>query len=110
MTAIAGVTTRVFRVPFERLIGDANDPIGRDITMQMVTELHTDDGLTGYAIGHPSSRWVVHSLVELLVGEDPAAVKTLWQRMVDKAFKGGAEGIVKEAICHLDVALWDLKA
>ncbi len=110
MTAITGVTTRVFRVPYERLIGDANDPIGRDTTMQMVVELHTDDGLTGIAIGHPTARSVVHSFTELLVGEDPAGVKSLWQRMVDRAFKGGTEGIVKEAICHLDVALWDLKA
>ncbi|SEE95253.1 mandelate racemase/muconate lactonizing enzyme family protein [Ruania alba] len=110
MTAITGVSTRVFRVPFERLIGDANDPIGRDTTMQMVVKLHTDDGLTGMAIGHPTSRSVVHSFAELLVGEDPAGVKSLWQRMVDRAFKGGTEGIVKEAICHLDVALWDLKA
>src|SRR5690606_17235727 len=39
-----------------------------------------------------------------------AGVRGLWQRMVDRAFKGGVEGIVKEAICHLDVALWDLKA
>jgi len=110
MTVITGVSTRVFRVPFERLIGDANDPVGRKTTLQMVVELSTDDGLTGLAIGHPPARPIVHSFGELLVGEDPAGVKSLWQRMVDKAFKGGTEGIVKEAICHLDVALWDLKA
>lgn len=110
MTAITGVSTRVFRVPYERLIGDANDPVGRRESVQMVVELHTDDGLSGYAIGHAASRSVVHSFAELLTGEDPAGVKSLWQRMVDKAFKGGTEGVVKEAICHLDVALWDLKA
>src|SRR5690606_7437878 len=67
MTVITGVSTRVFRVPFERLIGDANDPVGRKTTLQMVVELSTDDGLTGLAIGHPPARPIVHSFGELLV-------------------------------------------
>jgi L-alanine-DL-glutamate epimerase-like enolase superfamily enzyme len=110
MTKITGVETRVFRVPLKRKIGDANDPIGRATTAQMAVMLTTDEGLTGLSIGHPTSRQIVIEFTEMLKGEDPAGVRSLWQRMVDRAFKGGAEGIAKEAICHLDVALWDLKA
>jgi L-alanine-DL-glutamate epimerase-like enolase superfamily enzyme len=110
VVAITGVRTRIFRVPLERLIGDANDPVGSDAALLMAVLLDTDEGLVGTSIGHAASQQVVVELAELLVGEDPAGVRGLWQRMVDRVFKGGVEGIAKEAICHLDVALWDLKA
>jgi L-alanine-DL-glutamate epimerase-like enolase superfamily enzyme len=44
------------------------------------------------------------------MGEDPRHVKGLWQRLVERAFKGGHDGVVNDAISVLDVALWDLKA
>ncbi|TWF80210.1 L-alanine-DL-glutamate epimerase-like enolase superfamily enzyme [Pseudonocardia hierapolitana] len=110
MVAVTGVTTRVFQVPLQRPIGDANDPVGRSRATVMAVQLETDEGLTGLSLGNPGSRQTVVEFAEMLVGEDPAGVRGLWQRMADRAFKGGVEGIVKEAICHLDVALWDLKA
>lgn len=107
---VTGVETKLFRVPLKRPIGDANDPVGSDTAMQMAVLLTTDDDITGISIGHPASQQAVVEFAEMLIGQDPAGVRGLWQRMVDRAFKGGVEGIVKEAICHLDVALWDLKA
>ncbi len=110
MVAVTGVTTRVFQVPLRRPIGDANDPVGRSRATVMAVQLETDEGLTGLSVGNPAARQTVVEFTEMLKGEDPAGVRGLWQRMADRAFKGGVEGIVKEAICHLDVALWDLKA
>lgn len=110
MVAVTGVTTRLFQVPLRRPIGDANDPVGRSRATVMAVQLETDEGLTGLSVGNPAARQTVVEFAGMLVGEDPAGVRGLWQRMADRAFKGGVEGIVKEAICHLDVALWDLKA
>jgi L-alanine-DL-glutamate epimerase-like enolase superfamily enzyme len=74
-------------------------------------ELATDEGLTGVAIGGGGARPQISSLVNgTLMGEDPRHVKGLWQRMVERYFKGGHDGIANDAISVLDIALWDLKA
>ncbi len=108
---ITGVTTTLYELPLDRRMGDANSPSGRVRGGGCVVELSTDEGLTGVAIGGGSARPQIHSLVdEILLGVDPRHVKGLWQRMVDRHFKGGHDGLVNDAISVLDVALWDLKA
>jgi L-alanine-DL-glutamate epimerase-like enolase superfamily enzyme len=108
---ITGVRTKPFMMQLDRPIGDANDPVGRDWLASLAVYLETDGGVTGIALGSPSARSQIHSLVEeLLVGRDPRGVRGLWKKMVDVAFKGGNRGIVSNAISTLDVALWDTKA
>jgi L-alanine-DL-glutamate epimerase-like enolase superfamily enzyme len=107
---ITGVRTKLYEFELDRPIGDANDPNGRRRVGQLAVFVDTDEGLTGLSLGNPGARQQVHWLAGLIEGEDPAGVKGLWQRMVSKNFKRGNEGVAKEACCHLDVALWDLKA
>lgn len=108
---ITGVRTTLYEVELTRLLGDANSPTGRRRAAQVAIFLDTDDGLTGIGVGSPSARRHIHNYVDnLLVGSDPRGVRGLWQRMVDFVFKGGNSGIASDAICALDMALWDLKA
>lgn len=108
---ITGVKTTVYEYRMARRRGDANSPSGRSRASGCVVELMTDEGLTGVAIGGGGARPQINGLVNgLLMGEDPRHVKGLWQRMVERYFKGGHDGIANDAISILDIALWDLKA
>ena len=108
---VTGVRTKPFMMKLDRPLGDANDPIGRDVMASLAVYLDTDEEVTGVALGSPAARSQIHSLVaELLVGHDPRGVRGLWKKMIDSAFKGGNRGIVCNAISTLDVALWDAKA
>ena len=108
---ITGVRTKLYRFEMTRPLGDANSPRGSRRSTNLAVYIDTDDGLTGVTIGSPSSRGFVHALVDdLLVGEDPRGVRGLWQKMVDRVFKGNNRGQVTDALSTIDVALWDLKA
>ena len=108
---ITEVRTVLYEIELTRKLGDANSPAGRDRAAQLAVFLETDNGLTGIALGSPAARGQIHSYVDnLLVGCDPRGVRGLWQKMVDFVFKGGNSGIVNDAICAIDMALWDLKA
>lgn len=91
--------------------GDANSPGGRIRSGNLAVEVTTDEGLTGVAIGGTRAASQIHSLIhDLCIGEDPRGVRGLWQRMIDRAFKGGHDGMINDAISVVDIALWDLKA
>jgi L-alanine-DL-glutamate epimerase-like enolase superfamily enzyme len=108
---ITGVSTTLYETKLSRKMGDANSPAGRAVAGHLAVEVSTDEGLTGIASGSPGARALIHSMCDnLLAGEDPRGVRGLWQRMVDRAFKGGHDGLVNDAIGALDIALWDLKA
>ena len=108
---ITGVRTRLYRFETTRPLGDANNPTGSRRSTNMAVYIDTDEGQTGVTIGSPSSRAFVHSFVDnLLLGEDPRGVRGLWQKMVDRVFKGNNRGQVTDALSTVDVALWDLKA
>ncbi len=108
---ITGVRTHLYRYNLTRPIGDANSPKGWATASHLAVFIDTDAGVTGVTLGGGSGRRHIHSLAEeLLVGRDPRGVRGLWQRMIDRAFKGNNRGIVNDAISTLDVGLWDLKA
>jgi L-alanine-DL-glutamate epimerase-like enolase superfamily enzyme len=108
---ITGVKTTLYEYKMARRRGDANSPSGRGRASGCVVELATDEGLTGVAIGGGGARPQINGLVNgILMGEDPRHVTGLWQRMVERYFKGGHDGIANDAISVLDIALWDLKA
>ena len=108
---ITGVSSTLFQYPMPRRMGDANSPMGRARASGCIIELHTDTELTGISMGGGGAIGIINSLVEgVLIGQDPRRVTGLWQRMVNKHFKGGHDGIANDAISALDVALWDLKA
>ncbi len=74
--------------------------------------VETDDGVVGW--GEPvvegraeTVRAAVHELADLLVGEDPAHIEALWQRMTKAAFYRGGP-VLSSAVAGLDQALWDI--
>lgn len=108
---ITGVRTLLYQFETKRPLGDANNPKGNKRSSHLAVWIDTDEGISGVTISSGSARRQIHSFVEgLLVGSDPRGVRGLWQRMVDRVFKGNNRGTVNDAISAIDVALWDLKA
>ena len=108
---ITGMESTLYAFDLDRRMGDANSPSGRVRGSGCIVELHTDGGLTGIGLGGGGVRPQMRALVEqLLKGQDPRRVRGLWQRMIDRHFKGGHDGLINDAIATLDMALWDLKA
>jgi L-alanine-DL-glutamate epimerase-like enolase superfamily enzyme len=107
---IKGIRTTRYAYDLQRPIGDANFPEGRRRWGGLAVFIDTDAGVTGVSIGSAAVRRFIDAFEPLLVGEDPRGVRGLWQKMVDRAFKGGNRGVVCDAIAAIDVALWDVKA
>jgi len=76
-------------------------------------KVYTDEGVTG--IGECSG-WprvvetAVRDLATILVGEDPAHIEKLWQKMLVAMMGHGMTGVVGGgAMTGIDMALWDIK-
>jgi galactonate dehydratase len=76
--------------------------------------VHTDDGLVGTGEGSGWPRVVaaaVDDLRQLLIGENPADIERLSQKLRVAMMGHGQTGVVGSgAIAAIDIALWDLKA
>ena len=107
---ITGVRTQAYQVKMKRPIGDANNPLGRDVMTSTALWLDTDEGISGISMGGAGGGLLQSMVEDLLVGKDPRGVLGHWNAMVDYVFKGGNRGAATSAIAALDVALWDLKA
>jgi len=90
-----------------RPIGDVNGFIDSGITEVPIVIIETDEGITGVATG---SHEGVERVFPAIVGQDPRAVTTLYDRMLARVFKAGHAGSTFGGIGTLDSALWDLKA
>jgi galactonate dehydratase len=76
-------------------------------------KVHTDEGV--YGVGECSG-WprvietAVRDLTEVLIGEDPAHIERLWQKMMVAQMAHGMTGVVGAgAMTGIDMALWDIK-
>jgi L-rhamnonate dehydratase len=86
-----------------------------------LVQIHTDEDLTGISevdsvpsviraiIEAPRSHTHAMGLKHALLGQDPANVEALWERMYDLTSYYGRRGVVIHAISALDIALWDLR-
>jgi len=79
----------------------------------LFVKVHTDDGV--YGVGECSG-WprvietAVRDLADVLVGEDPAHIERLWQKMMVAQMAHGMTGVVGAgAMSGIDMALWDIK-
>ncbi len=79
----------------------------------LFVKVHTDEGV--YGVGECSG-WprvieaAVRDLAEVLVGEDPAHIERLWQKMMVAHMAHGMTGVVGAgAMTGIDMALWDIK-
>ena len=107
---ISRIRTTLYEGKLSQPYGDANFPEGREQFAGVAVFVDTDEGITGVSNALPECRHGITLLEPLLLGEDPRAVRSLWQKMIDQVFKGGNRGIMAQSISVLDVALWDLKA
>jgi L-rhamnonate dehydratase len=86
----------------------------------LIVRIHTDEGVSGLgevdsmpvvakaAIDAPRAHRIANGLASLLVGEDPADIERLWQRMYQGSMYFGRRGAVLHALSGLDIALWDI--
>lgn len=79
----------------------------------LFVKILTDEGL--YGVGEASG-WprvvetAIKDLTPILIGEDPANIEALWQKMHLGVMAHGMTGIVGSgAMTGIDMALWDLK-
>jgi L-alanine-DL-glutamate epimerase-like enolase superfamily enzyme len=84
-----------------------------DARLSCLVRVCTDGGVTGIGsvYSHPE---LVRSIVEgqlrdLLVGEDPQNVETLWQRSYGITRWYGRKGAAVSALGGVDMALWDIR-
>ena len=108
---VTGIRSVLYGYELARPIGDVHLAEGARHGVELAVFVDTDEpGLTGETIGPPAAADMIDRLAPLVVGEDPRAVKAIWQRLMDVAFKAGNAGAIKVAIASIDCALWDLRA
>jgi L-alanine-DL-glutamate epimerase-like enolase superfamily enzyme len=69
---------------------------------QTFTEIETDEGITGLALGGSAA---VKALGQRLIGEDPLRVEYHWEQLYTGAYQRAQQ---LPALSMLDLALWDL--
>ena len=80
----------------------------------LLIEVHTDTGLVGYGEANtwfsaPGLRAAIDEMIApLLVGEDPADIEYLWEKIYRKTSPHGRRGLLIIAMGGVDIALWDL--
>jgi L-alanine-DL-glutamate epimerase-like enolase superfamily enzyme len=79
---------------------------------EVVVEVETDAGLTGYGTGNWATGAIAtiveETLSKLLVGRDPERREKLWDIMYRATIPFGRKGAAVEAISAVDLALWDI--
>ena len=83
---------------------------GRFSLVQYFARVETDAGIIGIAGPLPEmvATFIAGRLRPILLGQDPIAPETLWDRM-HRIMVHGRQGDAMRAIGALDCALWDLK-
>jgi L-alanine-DL-glutamate epimerase-like enolase superfamily enzyme len=111
ITAIEPIILRLDQVDTTRADGTQD---------AFVVRVHTDDGLVGIGeadtspyvartiVEMPSSHAVARGLGELLIGQDPARIGALWDRMYRGSYHYGRAGAALHAMSAIDIALWDI--
>jgi D-galactarolactone cycloisomerase len=110
---IVDIKTHVLRTELEEPFSFSMGWVTRRSTM--IVELLTDAGVTGWGeslchgLQPPEiARTIVEvALKPLLIGQDPADVDVLWERMYNLTRPYGQKGAVPNAISAVDIALWD---
>jgi len=108
---ITGLSTRLLTVPLRRSWGD-DAPENHVIA----TELHTDDGGTGYGfswtptIGPRAVKALLDYDIAPFITGLPATPETVWDALWKRLHEAGGGGLTTIAMAGADLALWDLQA
>jgi len=82
----------------------------------LFAEIETKDGHTGLGFsyskraGGPGMYAHAREVADSLIGENPADIGRLWNKLVWAGASVGRSGLSTQAIAAIDIALWDLKA
>lgn len=111
---ITSVIARAVRIPVGRPTRMSTRELHqRDYLLVEVHASETDEVGIGYAYtgtsgGPMVADAVIDMLAPLLIGGDPDAIVTHWDRMYQETLLVGRRGGVLRAISAVDLALWDL--
>lgn len=109
---ITDVKTHLLAIPIDQ--SDLNAPWFWGSFNQIVVEIQTDEGITGYgeAFGYGVSKATASVIDEvlkpMLIGEDPAKITAIHENLYKKTHLFGRYGITTFAISGIDIALWDI--
>lgn len=89
------------------------DGDGETSSSHTVILIKTDEGITGVGEAFRFAPKTMAAFVEeilspMLVGQDPARIELLWDKMYRTTFRYGRMGLVMHAISGVEVALWDI--
>src|SRR5438445_9204637 len=90
---------------------------GAHLQQYVFVQVDTDEGLTGwgeitsYPGGLPnrSAAGFVREAEPLLVGQDPARIEAIWQRLYRAFTYLGSRGATTALVSAVDIALWDIR-
>ena len=77
-------------------------------------EVETDEGITGlgecsdYRSG-PMLVAGIEAVKAMVIGEDPAHIDEIWQRIFRQYSSLGGRGFISHLISGIDIALWDIR-
>jgi L-alanine-DL-glutamate epimerase-like enolase superfamily enzyme len=83
----------------------------------LITRVHTDEGITGYAHTNfgriKKGAYILKTLIEeelapALIGQDPFFIRQARKNLWDAAHYHSAAGLAQFGIAALDIALWDI--
>jgi galactonate dehydratase len=82
----------------------------------LFVEVSTDAGVTGWGeittttpVANRVVAGAVRQLNELLVGDDPAHIEEIWNKVFRHFTYMGSRGAASHAISGIDIALWDIR-
>jgi galactonate dehydratase len=81
----------------------------------LFVEVRTDDGLSGWGeittttkIANRAVAGMLRQLNELLVGDDPTKIESLWHKTFRAFTYMGSRGAASHVVSGVDIALWDI--
>jgi L-alanine-DL-glutamate epimerase-like enolase superfamily enzyme len=74
-----------------------------------LSEVDSSPAVADAIINAPYSHKLVDGLKNIIVGENPLNVESLWDKMYQKTIYYGRNGAVIHAMAGIDIALWDIK-
>lgn len=117
---IAAITLSLAWVPLATPISDAKVLTGRQKPLTRVAmlfaEIETEEGHTGLGFsyskraGGPGMYAHAREVADAIIGENPADIGRIWNKLVWAGASVGRSGLSTQAIAAIDIALWDLKA
>lgn len=120
MDSITYVEVGLYQIPLKKPLSDAKVLTGRHRPLthvdMLTASIKTAEGRQGFGFSYSlrtgGRALFTHAqeLAAYLIGEDPADIGRLWEKLAWQGASVGRTGVTMQAIAPFDLALWDLKA